>query len=108
MGFEIQTQRINGNSTATFTFDDTVAALVYGLQSVYLYAPYAIPRPTIGLRLDVEPNSGVGFNTVVIRQTMLNDTLDMDTSYSDVTILAWVGGSCPSTLLMTNASAIPF
>src|ERR1044071_8798760 len=91
MSFAIQTQTINGNGSGPpFTFSSNIGAYVYGIQqmNIQLYGTEKIQQ--IGISLTPQ-NGGIGSQQVVLNQKFLVDNVDLGKSWTQVSVLAWLG-----------------
>ena len=105
MTFAILTQRITGNSSATFDFSSTgqpIGAMVYGLQQLSLVSgsPGAQVQ-NFGTSLSVAPGTGVGYSEVVLVQQIATG-MDPSTTFADVSVLAFLGGANPPNVYLGN------
>ncbi|MDQ5807947.1 MAG: hypothetical protein M3320_04660 [Actinomycetota bacterium] len=104
MSLAIQTQKITGNDTATFTFGGTIGAYLYGIQELQLMSSGPMFQ-RIGVALAPQ-GGGVGSNELTLAQTVLLDAAVLDQSWTEVSVLAWLGAENPAGIFMQNQSGI--
>ena len=104
MSLALQTQKIPGNDTATFTFDAAIGAYVYAIQQLDLWS-YGMRFQRIGVALAPQ-GGGVGSNELTLAQTILLDGVDLPMTSTEVTVLAWLGQENPPGIFMQNQSGI--
>jgi hypothetical protein len=104
MSLALQTQKIAGNDSATFTFDAAIGAYIYAIQQLDLWTE-GMRFQRIGVSLAPQ-GGGVGSNELTLAQTILLDGVDMLMTYSEVTVLAWLGQENPPGIFMQNQSGI--
>ncbi|MGI5521499.1 hypothetical protein ACQEUX_11125 [Micromonospora sp. CA-259024] len=107
MSIAIQTSMITGNGSATFTFPSTVGAYAYALQQFNLQTlqPGTVIQ-RIGLALRPRDGTGVGTTSLIIDQQMLLDQVDLDGSWAEVAVVAWLGSTNPPGLFLQNQNGI--
>ena len=104
MSLALQTQKIPGNATATFTFGGSIGAYLYAIQQLNLYS-YGMRFQRIGVALAPQ-GGGVGSNELTLAQTILLDGVDLPMTWTEVTVLAWLGQENPAGIFMQNQSGI--
>ncbi|MFI6920724.1 hypothetical protein ACIBIZ_12295 [Nonomuraea spiralis] len=108
MPIAIQTQKITGSNSGTFTFTDTVGPFVYALNYLnWQTQPPNAQIQNIGVSLQVGSDAEADPATVIIDQTLLMDDVDPSSSYTYVTVVAWIGSDDPPGLVMQNQHGIP-
>jgi len=88
MSLALQTQKIPGNATATFTFGGSIGAYVYAIQQLNLYS-FGMRFQRIGVAL--APQGAGGLQRADAGQTILLDGVDLPMTWTEVTVLAWLG-----------------
>jgi hypothetical protein len=106
MSLALQTQRITGNATATFTFGGSIGAYVYAIQQLnFQFSETGDRFQRIGVALAPE-GGGVGSNELKLAQTILLDGAVLPKTWTEVTVLAWLGAENPAGIFMQNQSGI--
>ena len=105
MSLALQTQKIAGNDSATFTFDSSIGAYVYAIQQLQLYT-FGARFQRIGVSLAPQ-GGGVGANELTLAQTLHLDGVDLSRTWTEVTVLAWLGAENPPGIFMQNLNGIP-
>lgn len=104
MTLALQTQKIHGNASATFTFADTIGAYVYAIQQLNLWT-FNMEFQRIGVSLSPQ-GGGVGSQELTLAQRILLDGADMPMTWTEVTVLAWLGAENPQGIFMQNQNGI--
>src|SRR3954451_6255048 len=106
MSLALQTQRVTGNDTATFTFDASIGAYVYAIQQLnFQLVVGADWFQRIGVAL-AQQGGGAGSNELTLEQTILLDAVDLTNTWMVVTVLAWLGGENPAGIFMQNQNGL--
>ena len=106
MSLALQTQRITGNDTATFTFDAAIGAYVYAIQQLnFQFVVGAARFQRIGVAL-APRGGGVGSDELTLEQTILLDGVDLLMTWMEVTVLAWLGQENPPGIFMQNQNGL--
>jgi hypothetical protein len=106
MSLALQTQRITGNDTATFTFDAAIGAYVYAIQQLNFQFDVDADRfQRIGVALAPQ-GGGVGSNELTLDQRILLDGALIGDSWTEVTVLAWLGAENPAGIFMQNQNGL--
>ncbi|MET7670220.1 hypothetical protein [Micromonospora luteifusca] len=107
MSIAIQTSTITGNGSATFTFPSTIGAYAYALQQFNLQTlQLGTVIQRIGLTLRPRDNTGVGTTSLILDQQLLLDQVDLDQSWAEVAVIAWLGATNPPGLFLQNQNGI--
>jgi len=104
MTFAAITQRITGNAACTFDFTSygtPIGDMIYGIQQFSVKPPVGHHLQNIGFSYEVSADTGPGHQTVEIIQQVAAGA-DLSTSYADVAVLAFLGGTNPPNISLTN------
>lgn len=107
MSFALQSQKITGSGEATFSFGSSkVGAYVYAIQQLNLVQNGNDYLQRIGVSLSPQDGTGVGHENLVLKQTITMDAADLETSWTVVSVLAWLGAADPAGIFLQNHNGV--
>ena len=110
MSFAIISQTITGNSSCNFDFSSygsSIGAFIYGIQCLNLYNGTAGAQlQNFGVTYTLSDGTGVGYSQVTLTQN-LAEGLDTSQSSTTAVVIAYMGGTNPPGIFMSNPPALP-